>query len=192
MPRRLYFIGRCENISTSKDNTLINDEIDLAEVRLIDEDGKPIGIVSSDKARELAYERELDLVLIAPQATPPVCRIMDYGKFRFDKIKKEKESRKKQQSAETKQIQLSIVIGDNDFNTKLNHANRFLKGGDKVRVVVRFKSRQIQHKDLGYAILERFLAGCEGNGVAEKPPVEEGRNLSLLIVPVKPEQKKTK
>lgn len=188
----LYFFRRCENISTSKDNTLINDEIDLDEVRLIDEDGKPIGIVSSDKARELAYERDLDLVLIAPQATPPVCRIMDYGKFRFDKIKKEKESRKKQQSAETKQIQLSIVIGDNDFNTKLNHANKFLKGGDKVRVVVRFKSRQIQHKDLGYAILERFLAGCEGSGTADKPPVEEGRNLSLLIVPVKPDPKKTK
>ena len=151
LPRRLYFFGRCENISTTKDNTLINDEIDLDEVRLIDEDGKPLGIVSSDAAREIAYERDLDLVLIAPQATPPVCRIMDYGKFRFDKIKKEKESRKKQQSAETKQIQLSIVIGDNDFNTKLNHANKFLAGGDKVRVVVRFKSRQIQHKDLGYA-----------------------------------------
>ena len=192
MPRRLYFFGRCENISTTKDNTLINDEIHLDEVRLIDEDGKPLGIVSSDAAREIAYERDLDLVLIAPQATPPVCRIMDYGKFRFDKIKKEKESRKKQQSAETKQIQLSIVIGDNDFNTKLNHANKFLAGGDKVRVVVRFKSRQIQHKDLGYAILERFLKGCEGVGVADKPPVEEGRNLSLLIVPVKPEQKKTK
>ncbi len=148
--------------------------------------------MSSDQARELAYEKDLDLVLIAPQATPPVCRIMDYGKFRFDKIKKEKESRKKQQSAETKQIQLSIVIGDNDFNTKLNHANKFLAGGDKVRVVVRFKSRQIQHKDLGYAILERFLAGCAETGAADKPPVEEGRNLSLLITPVKPDQKKAK
>ena len=188
----LYFIGRCENISTSKDNTLINDEIDLDEVRLIDEDGKPVGIMSSEQARELAYEKDLDLVLIAPQATPPVCRIMDYGKFRFDKIKKEKESRKKQQSAETKQIQLSIVIGDNDFNTKLNHANKFLAGGDKVRVVVRFKNRQIQHKDLGYAILERFLAGCAETGSADKPPVEEGRNLSLLITPVKPDQKKAK
>ena len=188
----LYFIGRCENISTSKDNTLINDEIDLDEVRLIDEDGKPVGIMSSEQARELAYEKDLDLVLIAPQAAPPVCRIMDYGKFRFDKIKKEKESRKKQQSAETKQIQLSIVIGDNDFNTKLNHANKFLSGGDKVRVVVRFKSRQIQHKDLGYAILERFLAGCAETGAADKPPVEEGRNLSLLITPVKPDQKKAK
>ena len=184
--------GRCANISTNKDNTLINDDIELSSVRLIDEDGKPLGIVSSDRAKELAYEKNLDLVLIAPQADPPVCRIMDYGKFRFDKIKKEKESRKKQQSAETKQIQLSIVIGDNDFNTKLNHANRFLKNGDKVRVVVRFRSRQIQHKDLGYEILNRFTSGCAENGSCDKPPVEEGRNLSLLIVPLKPEQKKAK
>lgn len=117
---------------------------------------------------------------------------MDYGKFRFDKIKKEKESRKKQQTVETKQIQLSIVIGDNDFNTKLNHANKFLSGGDKVRVVVRFKGRQIQHKSQGYEILNRFISGCSENGSSDKPPVEEGRNLSVLVVPLKPEQKKAK
>ena len=90
------FTGRCAKISTTKDNTLINDDINLPSVRLIDEDGKPLGIVTSEQAKELAYEKNLDLVLIAPQADPPVCRIMDYGKFRFDKIKKEKESRKKQ------------------------------------------------------------------------------------------------
>ncbi|MBR6921729.1 MAG: translation initiation factor IF-3 [Clostridia bacterium] len=184
--------GRCAKISTTKDNTLINDDINLPSVRLIDEDGKPLGIVTSEQAKEFAYDKNLDLVLIAPQADPPVCRIMDYGKFRFDKIKKEKESRKKQQSAETKQIQLSIVIGDNDFNTKLNHANKFLKNGDKVRVVVRFRSRQIQHKDLGYDILNRFTSGCAEYGSCDKPPVEEGRNLSLLIVPLKPDQKKGK
>lgn len=117
---------------------------------------------------------------------------MDYGKFRFDKIKKEKESKKKQQSSETKQIQLSIVIGDNDFNTKLNQSNKFLRNGDKVRVVVRFRSRQIQHKDLGYDILNRFIAGCAENGACDKPPVEEGRNLSVLIAPLKPDQKKPK
>ncbi|MBR4256532.1 MAG: translation initiation factor IF-3 [Clostridia bacterium] len=179
-------------MSTTKDNTLINDDINLPSVRLIDEDGKPVGIVSSEQAKELAYDRNLDLVLIAPQADPPVCRIMDYGKFRFDKIKKEKESKKKQQSSETKQIQLSIVIGDNDFNTKLNQSNKFLKNGDKVRVVVRFRSRQIQHKDLGYDILNRFIAGCAENGACDKPPVEEGRNLSVLIAPLKPDQKKPK
>jgi len=151
-----------------------------------------LGIVSSEQAKELAYDRNLDLVLIAPQAEPPVCRIMDYGKFRFDKIKKEKESRKKQQTAETKQIQLSIVIGDNDFNTKLNNAVNFLKGGDKVRVVVKFKGRQIQHKARGYEVLERFIAGCAEFGGCDKPPAEEGRNISVLISPNKPEQKKAK
>ncbi len=186
------YTGRCAKISTTKDNTLINDDINLKSVRLIDEDGKPLGIVTSDQARELAYDKNLDLVLIAPQADPPVCRIMDYGKFRFDKIKKEKESRKKQQSSETKQIQLSIVIGDNDFNTKLNHGTKFLKNGDKVRVVVRFRSRQINHKDLGYAILERYVSGCAEYGACDKPPVEEGRNLSVLIAPLKPDQKKAK
>lgn len=163
---------------------MINDDIRLPSVRLIDENGAPLGIVSSDEAKKLAYEHGYDLVLIAPQATPPVCRIMDYGKFRFDRDKREKESRKKQQSAETKQIQLSIVIDDNDFNTKLRHAIRFLADGNKVRVVVRFKGRQIQHKSLGYEILERFTSDCSEYGQRDKPPIEEGKNISILIVPL--------
>ena len=179
-------------MTISKQELQINEEIRDKEILVIDADGTKLGVLSAKEAQQMAYDKDLDLVKIAPQATPPVCRIMDYGKFRFDKIKKEKESRKKQQTVETKQIQLSIVIGDNDFNTKLNHANKFLAGGDKVRVVVRFKGRQIQHKSQGYEILNRFISGCSENGSSDKPPVEEGRNLSVLVVPLKPEQKKAK
>lgn len=120
---------------------------------------------------------------------------MDYGKFRFDRDKKEKESRKNQQSVETKQIRLTIVIGDNDFATKVRQANKFLSDGDKVRVTVRFRSRQIQHKNLGYEVLDRFSESCAEYGQRDKPPVEEGRNLSVLIIPLvktEPEKKPAK
>ena len=123
--------------------------------------------------------------MIAPQATPPVCRIIDYGKFRFERDKREKEAKKKQQVIEVKEIQLSCKIGDHDLQTKLNHAHRFLNAGNKVKVVVRFSWRELRHPELGQAVIDRFEAGCAGVGAADKKAVLEGRNLTLFLSPVK-------
>lgn len=145
--------------------------------------------MSSDEALKKAYDKGLDLVLIAPQAEVPVCRIMDYGKYRFDRDKKEKEARKKQQSAEIKEIQLSYKIDTHDFETKVKHAKRFLNGMDKVKVVLRFKGRQMTHQDIGYDLLKRFAEACTDSGTLDKPPVAEGRNITMLLNPLKPDKK---
>ena len=120
----------------------INEEIRIKEVRVVSDNGEQLGVMSSAEALDKAYAKGLDLVLIAPGATPPVCRIMDYGKFRYERDKKEKEAKKKQQTIETKEVQLSCRIDTHDFNTKANNAIRFLKGGDKVRVVLLFRGRE--------------------------------------------------
>ncbi len=152
---------------------------------MIGPDGNPIGVTGFERALHIAYEHDLDLVLIAPQAEPPVCRVMDYGKFRFERDKREKEAKKKQQTVEVKEIQLSCRIDTNDFNTKLNHAHRFLQSGNKVRVVVKFKGRQMTHTDIGADLLARFEEACKEFGVVDKKPKLEGRFLSMLIAPVK-------
>ena len=182
-----FVFGRCLAISTK--DLIINDNIKLPQVRVVGDDGEALGIMSADEAREIAYDRGLDLVLIAPAAQPPVCKIIDYGKYRFDRDKKEKEARKKQQSAEVKEIQLSLTIDTHDFETKVKHAHRFLKGMDKVKVVVRFRGRQITHQRMGYDILQRFADACAEYGAADKPPVAEGRNITLMLAPIKPDAK---
>ena len=175
-----------EVLTISKQEHLINEEIKVPEVRLIGADGEQIGVVPIAKAQELSIEKELDLVMIAPQATPPVCRIMDYGKFRFERDKREKEAKKKQQVIEVKEIQLSCNIGDHDFETKLGHALRFLKEGNKVRAVVKFNGRrELLHPELGTAMMDRFVAACSEYGTTEKKAVLEGRKLSLIISPIK-------
>lgn len=176
-------------MAISTKDLIINDNIKLPQVRVVGDDGEALGIMSADEAREIAYDRGLDLVLIAPAAQPPVCKIIDYGKYRFDRDKKEKEARKKQQSAEVKEIQLSLTIDTHDFETKVKHAHRFLKGMDKVKVVVRFRGRQITHQSMGYDILQRFADACAEYGAADKPPVAEGRNITLMLAPIKPDAK---
>ena len=187
--RRAFFgfphfilLWRCFTIST-KEN-LINEEIKIPEVRLVTDEGEMLGVVKIAKALEMAQERDLDLVLISPAAVPPVCKIMDYGKFCFEKEKRAKEAKKKQQVVDVKEIQLSCTIGEHDFQTKLNHAHRFLKGGDKVKVVVRFRGREMRHTELGAEILAKFEKGCEGIGTAEKKAVLDGRNMTMFISPV--------
>lgn len=169
----------------SKKEHLINEEITVPQVRLVGENGEQIGIVSIDTAQNLSIEKELDLVMIAPQATPPVCRIMDYGKFRFEQDKREKEAKKKQQTVEIKEIQLSCSIGAHDFQTKLNHAFRFLKDGNKVKVCVRFKGREMRHTELGMEVIMRFAEAASEYAQIDKKPVLEGRNLTLFLSPVK-------
>ncbi len=164
---------------------LINEEIREKEVRVIGEDGEVAGMMSSSAALKLAYDKGLDLVLIAPQATPPVCRIMDYGKYRFDREKKEKEAKKKQQVVELKEVQLSCRIDVHDFETKARNAVRFLTAGNKVRVVVRFKGREMAHQELGRDVLTRFEAAVSSAGTVEKKPVLDGRLMTMIVVPLK-------
>ena len=162
---------------------MINDEIRDKEVRLIDSDGSQLGIVSSKDAKQIAYEKNLDLVKIAPKATPPVCRIMDYGKYKFEAAKKEKEARKNQKTVDVKEIRLSPSIDDHEFNTKLNHAIKFLKGGDRVKVSVRFRGRELHHAQLGEEILKKFAAGVEEVGTVDKMPKLEGRFMNMFVSP---------
>ena len=164
---------------------LINEEIKEKEVRVIGDDGETLGMMSGNAALKIAYDRGLDLVLIAPQATPPVCRIMDYGKYRFDREKKEKEARKKQQTIELKEVQLSCRIDVHDFETKARNAVKFLSAGNKVKVVVRFKGREMAHQELGRDVLNRFEQAVAPTGVVEKRPVLDGRLMTMIVVPNK-------
>ena len=168
----------------------INDEIRAKEVRLVGDDGEQLGILSLENAQKMAYDKGLDLVLMAPQATPPVCRIMDYGKFRFERDKKEKEARKKQQTVEVKEVQLSCRIDTHDFDTKVNHARRFLAAGNKVKVVLRFRGREMSHQDLGHTLLARFEEACREVGTVDKRPVLDGKFMSMMVNPLKPTAKK--
>lgn len=177
----LMFSWRWRCFTINNKELQINEEIRDKEVRVIGADGSQIGIISTAEAMRLAVEKNLDLVKIAPQAVPPVCRIMDYGKYRFEQAKKEKEARKNQKTVDIKEIRMSLNIDTNDFNTKVNHTLRFLKGGDKVKVSVRFRGREMTHTNLGNDLLQRFKEACSEYGVVEKPPKMEGRSMSMVI-----------
>lgn len=164
---------------------MINEEIRDKEVRLIGSNGEQLGIVSSAEAQRLADESNLDLVKIAPQAKPPVCKIMDYGKHKFELAKREKENRKNQKVSNVKEVRLTPNIDDHDFNTKLNQAMKFLKSGDKVKVSVRFRGREITHSSLGRDLLIRFRSGVEEVGVSDKDIKMEGRNMAMVLSPKK-------
>lgn len=152
---------------------------------MIGVNGEAVGIMSSASALKIAYDEGLDLVLISPAAQPPVCRIMDYGKYRFEREKKEKEAKKKQQVVEQKEIQLSYRIDVHDFETKLNHARRFLGDGNKVRVVLRFRGREMSHLSLGQETVSRFLKALEELGQPDKAPVLDGRSIIVVVSPIK-------
>ena len=166
---------------------LINEGIRDKEIRVIDEDGSQLGIMSTRDAQRIAVDKNLDLVKIAPQATPPVCRIMDYGKFRFEQAKKEKEARKNQHIVDVKEVRMSLNIDTHDFETKTKSAMRFLEDGDKVKVTVRFRGREMAHTEHGTVLLEKFAEACSGCSAVEKRPKLEGRSMSLFLTakPVK-------
>lgn len=161
----------------------INEEIRDREVRLVDSDGSQLGIVSGQEAQRIAMERNLDLVKIAPQAKPPVCKIMDYGKFRFEQTKKEKEARKRQHVTEVKEIRLSPGIDVHDFDFKMRNARRFLSDGNKVKVSVRFRGREMAHTSLGEQLLLRFAEACSDVGTTDKAPKLEGRFMNMFLSP---------
>ncbi len=164
---------------------MINEEIRDKEVRLIGADGEQLGIVAIGEAQRLADEKNLDLVKIAPQAEPPVCKIMDYGKHKFEIAKREKENRKNQKVSNVKEVRLTPNIDDHDFNTKLNQAVKFLKGGDKVKVSVRFRGREITHSSIGRDLLVRFREGADEVGTSDSDIKLEGRNMAMVLSPKK-------
>lgn len=175
-------------ISNTKHQT--NEEIRDKEVRLIDADGSQLGVMPVANAMRVAFNRGLDLVKIAPQAVPPVCKVMDYGKFRFEQAKREKEARKNQHVVDVKEVQLSVGIGIHDYNVKLTRAKRFIEDGDKVKVSVRFRGREMAHTSLGQELLLKFAADCAETAVVEKAPKLEGRQMLLFLAP-KPASKAT-
>ena len=172
--------GRCTAIS--KENQ-INEEIRDKEVRVIDTDGTMLGVMPTAKALELATEKKLDLVNISPNAKPPVCKILDYGKYRYELQKKEKEAKKKQKVTQVKEIRLSTFIEEHDVKVKANTASKFLKDGDKVKVSLRFRGREKDYKDKGMAVMETFAQVVSEVGVVEKKPLFEGRSLTMVLGP---------
>ncbi|MCQ2557484.1 MAG: translation initiation factor IF-3 [Oscillospiraceae bacterium] len=161
----------------------INEEITDSEVRLIGADGEQLGIMSSEDAQKIADENGLDLVKIAPAAVPPVCRVMDYNKFRYEQGKKEKEAKKNQHVIEVKEIRMSPGIDTNDFNTKLKTGKKFLADGDRVKVSVRFRGREMAHTEIGTELLNQYAEGCADVAQVDKAPKLEGRNMSMFLSP---------
>lgn len=162
---------------------LVNEGIRAREVRLIGANGDQVGVKSKQEALEMARNVNLDLVCVAPNAKPPVCRIMDYGKFRYEQQKKDKEARKKQKVISVKEVRLSPTIEDNDFNTKLRNARKFIEKGDKVKAAIRFRGRAITHSQIGKDVLERLAKQCEDIATIEARPKMEGRSMFLILAP---------
>ena len=176
---------RCVRIATA--NYQINEEIRDKEVRVIGADGAQLGIMSSAAALEIAEGKDLDLVKIAPGSNPPVCKIMDYGKYRFEQAKREKEARKNQRVVDIKEVRLSLNIDTHDFETKAGHAMRFLKEGNKVKVSIRFRGREMAHTDLGLEVQKKFAAALP-EAVVEKQPKLEGRSMQMFLAPAPAKQ----
>lgn len=172
--------GRCSTISKELQ---INEEIREREVRLIDVDGEQLGVVSTDKALDMAFNHKMDLVKVAPNAKPPVCKIMDYGKYKYELAKKEKEARKNQKTMNLKEVRMSPHIEEHDLNVKGRQAIGFLKDGDKVKVSVRFRGRELGHTEMGREVLNDFIEIIGDNGNVDKKPRMEGRNMVMFLVP---------
>lgn len=162
---------------------MINEQIRDKEVRVVGSDGEQLGILTVKEAQSLANEKNLDLVKIAPQAKPPVCKIMDYGKYRFDAAKKEKEARKKQKTVSVKEVKFTASIEKHDYDTKMRNAIKFLKAGDKVKLSVVFRGREMMHTQKGFVMIENALKELEEYAVAENRPKLEGRSVVIVVAP---------
>jgi len=176
-----HFLWRCYPIAAQ--DHLLNEDIRAPEVRLISDTGEQLGLMSAEDALKIAVEKEMDLVMIAPGSKPPVCKIMDYGKYRFEQAKREKEAKKNQHVIEVKEIRMSPSIDTNDFNTKLKNGQKFLMDGDRLKVTVRFRGRQMAHTHLGEELLTRFAEGCAEVATVDKGAKLEGRNMSMFLTP---------
>lgn len=175
------FFWRCFNISNPAHQ--INEEIRDKEVRLIGDDGSQLGIMSAADALNIAVESGLDLVKIAPGSNPPVCKVMDYGKYRFEQSKRDKEARKNQHVIEIKEIRMSPSIGSNDFNVKLKNGQKFLREGNRLKVAVRFRGREMAHTEIGEELLKKFADECAEFASVDKNPKLDGRHMSMFLSP---------
>lgn len=172
--------GRCLDIAL---DLIINEEIRDREVRVIDENGEQLGVMLTPKALQLAEERGLDLAKIQPTAKPPVCKLLDYDKYRYEQSRRERENRKNQRVVETKEVQLSATIEENDVLTKAKMAIKFLQGGDKVKVSIRFRGRQITHSEIGLKVMNDFAERCKEVSVVERRPLMDGRHMIMILAP---------
>jgi translation initiation factor IF-3 len=168
-----------------RDQTRINERIGVREVRLVDEDGKQIGVIETKQALQMAQERDLDLVEVAPDSRPPVARLLDYSKYKYEQEQKAKQARKHQQQINVREIKLRPKIADHDYATKKGHVERFLRGGDKVKVTIMFRGREQAHPERGRNLLQRLFEDLDGLGVIEQNPLQEGRNMHMLLAPSK-------
>jgi translation initiation factor IF-3 len=168
-----------------RDLPQINERIRFPKIRVIDIDGTQLGIISPQEALRLAEEKELDLVLVSDKADPPVCRIMDYGKYKFEQEKKAREARKKQHTADVKEVKMRYKIEDHDYQVRVNQAVRFLKDGDKVKATITFRGREIQHSDLAEDLLKRMATDLQEIAEVQQAPKREGRNMMMLLSPKK-------
>ena len=173
------------NNNSNRDLTKTNEQIRFPKIRVIDNDGAQVGIISPREALVLAQEKNLDLVLISETADPPVCKIMDYGKYKYEQDKKLKEAKKKQHNVDVKEVKMRYKIEEHDYNVRVKNAQRFLKSGDKVKATVSFRGREIQHANLAEELLRRMAADLEDYGEVQQYPKREGRNMMMLLSPKK-------
>jgi len=168
-----------------RDPTRINERIRVPEVRLIGDDGSQIGVIKTEEALRIARDRDLDLVEVAPEARPPVCRVLDYSKYKYEQEQKAKAARKHQQQVNVREIKLRPKIATHDYETKKGHVERFLRQMDKVKVTIMFRGREQAHPERGRALLQRLFNDIEGLATIEQEPLQEGRNMSMLLAPVR-------
>jgi translation initiation factor IF-3 len=168
-----------------RDTTRINERIRVPEVRLIDDEGKQVGVMKTPDALSFAQERDLDLVEVAPEARPPVCRVLDYSKYKYEQAQKQKAARKHQQQITVREIKFRPKIAEHDYDTKKHHVERFLRHKDKVKVTIMFRGREVTHPERGIAILDRLAEELAELGVVEQRPIQEGRNMTMLLAPSK-------
>jgi len=168
-----------------RDSTRINERIRVPEVRLIDENGEQVGVMRTNEALRYAQDRDLDLVEVAPDARPPVCRVLDYSKYKYEQAQKQKQARKHQQQITVREIKFRPKIAEHDYGTKKNHVERFLRHKDKVKVTIMFRGREVTHPERGTAILDRLSEELAEFGVVEQHPMQEGRNMTMMMAPSK-------
>jgi translation initiation factor IF-3 len=178
-------VSRFDRRPPERDTTRINERIRVPEVRLIDENGEQVGIVPTNEALERARNSDLDLVEVAPNSKPPVCRILDYSKYKYEQEQKAKQARKHQQQTNVREIKLRPKIAQHDYETKRGHVERFLKQQDKVKVTIMFRGREQSHPERGRMLLDRLLEDVSEIGVVESPPLQEGRNMTMLLGPTR-------
>jgi translation initiation factor IF-3 len=171
--------------TNNRDLTKINEQIRFPQIRVIDADGSQLGVITPREAITIAQEKDLDLVLVSETAKPPVCKIMDYGKYKYERDKKIKEAKKKQHNADIKEVKMRYKIEEHDYNVRVKNAQRFLKSGDKVKATVSFRGREIQHSDLAIDLLRRMASDLDEVAEIQQAPKREGRNMMMMLAPKK-------